>query len=83
VLYVSLSGGVVREAFVAALDARSGDRSALGVAWVLRPGGPVRIHVRAKAVRRPGRTDSVLAAVDTELGLVTPTTYGRPTRHAA
>jgi uncharacterized protein len=61
-----------------------GARSApLGVAWVLRRGGPVRIHVRAKDLRRPGRTDSVLAAVDAALGHVTPTTYGRPTRRAA
>ena len=135
-LYVSLSGGVVQEAFVAALDARGvplthllrpadapaelvawirerGDRPpALGhgrrkgefaslplprgraaahgrpaarsrVAWVLRRGGPVRIHVRAKDLRRPGRTDSVLAAIDTALGHVTPTTYGRPTRRVA
>ena len=55
-------------------------RRALGVAWVLRRGGPVRIHVRAKDLRRPGRTDSVLAAIDTALGRVTPTTYGRHTR---
>ena len=61
-----------------------GARSApLGVAWVLRRGGPVRIHVRAKDLRRPGRTDSVLAAIDTALGHVTPTTYGRPTRRVA
>ncbi len=61
-----------------------GARSApLGVAWVLRRGGPVRIHVRAKDLRRPGRTDSVLAAIDTALGHVTPTTYGRPTRRMA
>jgi uncharacterized protein len=56
------------------LGARS---AALGVAWVLRRGGPVRIHVRAKDLRRPGRTDSVLAAVDAALAHATPTTYGR------
>jgi uncharacterized protein len=55
------------------LGARS---AALGVAWVLRRGGPVRIHVRAKDLRRPGRTDSVLAAVDAALAQATPTTYG-------
>ena len=61
-----------------------GARSApLGVAWVLRRGGPVRIHVRAKDLRRPGRTDSVLAAVDAALGHVTPTTYGGQARRAA
>ena len=61
-----------------------GARSApLGVAWVLRRGGPVRIHVRAKDLPRPGRTDSVLAAIDTARGHVTPTTYGRPARRVA
>ena len=55
-----------------------GARSApLGVAWALRRGGPVRIHVRAKDLRRPGRADAVLAAVDAALAHVTPTTYGR------
>ena len=56
-----------------------GARSApLGVAWVLRRGGPVRIHVRAKDLRRPGRTDSVLAAIDTALGHVTRRRTGGP-----
>jgi hypothetical protein len=50
---------------------------------VLRRGGPVRIHMRAKDLRRPSRTDSVLAAIDTALGHVTPTTYGRRTRRVA
>ena len=54
-----------------------------GVAWVLRRGGPVRIHVRAKDLRRPGRAEAVLAAIDAALGHVTPTTYGRPTRRVA
>ena len=53
------------------------------VAWVLRRGGPVRIHVRAKDLRRPGRADAALAAVDAALPHVTPTTYGRAIRRAA
>lgn len=61
-----------------------GARSApLGVTWVLRRGGPVRIHVRAKDLRRPGRVEAVLAAVDTALAHVTPTTYAQPTGRAA
>jgi uncharacterized protein len=61
-----------------------GTRSApLGVAWVLRRGGPVRIHVRAEDLRRPGRAEAVLAAVDAALAHVTPTTYARPTHRAA
>ena len=61
-----------------------GARSApLGVAWALRRGGPVRIHVRGKDLRRPGRADAVLAAVDAALAHVTPTTYGRATRQVA
>jgi predicted deacetylase len=55
----------------------------LGVAWVLRRGGPVRIHVRAKDLRRPGRAEAVLAAVDAALAHVTPTTYARATGRAA
>jgi len=43
----------------------------------------VRIHVRAKDLRRPGRPEAVLAAIDTALARVTPTTYGRPTGRAA
>ena len=73
-----LATGAVEPARV--LGARSAH---LGVAWVLRRGGPVRIHVRAKDLRRPGRTDSLLAAVDAALGHVIPTTYGRVTRRAA
>jgi uncharacterized protein len=53
------------------------------VAWVLRRGGPVRIHVRAKDLRRPGRAEAALAAVDAALPHVTPTTYGRAARRAA
>ena len=53
------------------------------VAWVLRRGGPVRIHVRAKDLRRPGRAEAALAAVDAALPHVTPTTYGRVARRAA
>ncbi len=66
------------------LGFRAGERL-LGaeVAWTLRRGGPVRIHVRAKDLRRPGRAEAVLAAVDATLAHVTPTTYGRATRRAA
>ena len=73
-----LPTGAVEPARV--LGARS---ASLGVAWVLRRGGPVRIHVRAKDLRRPGRAETVLAAVDAALAHVTPTTYGRATRRAA
>jgi predicted deacetylase len=66
------------------LGFRAGERL-LGaeVAWVLRRGGPVRIHVRAKDLRRPGRAEAALAAVDAALQHVTPMTYGLPTRRAA
>ena len=66
------------------LGFRAGERL-LGaeVAWVLRRGGPVRIHVRAKDLRRPGRAEAALAAVDAALPHVTPTTYGRAARRAA
>ena len=73
-----LHAGTVEPARV--LGARS---APLGVGWVLRRGGPVRIHVRAKDLRRPGRPEAVLAAIDTALADVTPTTYGRPTGRAA
>ena len=73
-----LHAGTVEPARV--LGARS---APLGVGWVLRRGGPVRIHVRAKDLRRPGRPEAVLAAIDTALARVTPTTYGRPTGRAA
>jgi uncharacterized protein len=73
-----LHAGTVEPARV--LGARS---APLGVGWVLRRGGPVRIHVRAKDLRRPGRPEAVLAAIDTALAHVTPTTYGRPTGRAA
>ena len=53
------------------------------VAWTLRRGGPVRIHVRAKDLRHPGRVEAALAAVDAALPHVTPTTYGRMPRRAA
>ena len=43
----------------------------------------MRIYVRAKDLRRPGRADAVLAAVDAALAHVTPTTYGRATRQVA
>ena len=56
------------------LRARS---AVLGVAWVLRRGGPVRIHVRAKDLRRAGGAEPVLTAVDAALAHVTPTTYGK------
>ena len=75
-----LSVGVVQESFVAALDARGVPPTHLlrpGVAWALR------IHVRAKDLRRPGRTDSVLAAIDTALGHGSLTTYGRRIRRVA
>jgi predicted deacetylase len=62
---------------------RAARAAPLGVAWVLRRGGPVRIHVRANDLRRPGRADTVLAAVDAALAHVTPTTYGRATRRVA
>ena len=55
----------------------------LGVAWALRRSGPVRIHLRAKDLRRPGRADAALAAVDVALAHLTPTTYGRATRRVA
>ena len=69
----------------AAVPARvlSARTAQLGVAWVLRRGGPVRIHVRAKDLRRPGRAETVLAAVDAALAHVTPTTYARATGRAA
>lgn len=54
------------------------------VAWTIRRGGPVRINVRAKDLRRPGRAQAVLAAVDTALAQgVVPATYRRPVRRAA
>lgn len=37
------------------------------VAWTLRRGGPLRINVRGKDLRRPGRAEAVLAAVDAAL----------------
>jgi len=66
------------------LGFRAGERL-LGaeIAWVLRRGGPVRIHLRAKDLRRPGRAEAALSAVDTALPHATPTTYGRVTRRAA
>ena len=73
-----LPTGAVEPARV--LGARS---ASLGVAWVLRRGRPVRIHVRAKDLRRPGLAETVLAAVDAALAHVTPTTYGRATGRAA
>ena len=39
---------------------------------MLRRGGPVRIHVRAKDLRRPGRAEPALTAVDAALPHVTP-----------
>ncbi len=52
------------------------------VAWTLRRGGPVRINVRAKDLRR-GRSEVALAAVDLALGQgARPATY-RPVRRAA
>jgi uncharacterized protein len=66
------------------LGFRTGERLlAAEVAWVLRRGGPLRIHVRAKDLRRPGRAEAALAAVDAALPHVTPTTYGRAARRAA
>jgi uncharacterized protein len=54
------------------------------VAWTIRRGGPVRINVRAKDLRRPGRAEAVLAAVDTALAQgVVPTSYRRHVRRAA
>ncbi|HEY0816927.1 MAG TPA: DUF2334 domain-containing protein [Pseudonocardia sp.] len=54
------------------------------VAWTIRRGGPVRINVRAKDLRRPGRAEAVLAAVDTALAQgVVPTTYRRHVPRAA
>lgn len=49
-----------------------------------RRGGLVRIHVRAKDLRRPGRRDSALAAVDAALALgAVPDTYRSAVAHAA
>jgi hypothetical protein len=77
VLYVSLSGDVVQEAFVAALDARgvplthhptAAPWPSDGRAGLPRAGRRLRDPRPAhKDLRRPGRTDSVLAAVDTAL----------------
>jgi predicted deacetylase len=54
------------------------------VAWTVRRGGPVRINVRAKDLRRPDRADAVVAAVDATLQSgVVPATYRRPGRRVA
>ena len=94
-LYVSLSGGVVQESFVAALDARGvplthllrpADAPAELVAWIrergdARTGADPRARQGSATTRR--RTDSVLVAIDAALRHVTPTTYGRHTRRVA
>jgi predicted deacetylase len=54
------------------------------LAWTLRRGGAVRINVRAKDLRKPGRAEAVLAAVDAALAHgVAPTCYRRTVRRAA
>lgn len=80
-----LASGTVEPARVLGFRA-AGETWLLGaeVAWTVRRGGPVRINVRAKDLRRPGRAEVVLAAVDSALAYgATPTTYRRPVRRAA
>jgi uncharacterized protein len=80
-----LPSGAVEAARVLGFRA-AGEHWLLGaeVAWTVRRGGPVRINVRAKDLRRPGRPEAVLAAVDATLAQgVVPTSYRRPARPAA
>lgn len=89
-----LATGAVERARVLGFRTVGGDRGTgeqwrlrlLGaeVARTARRGGLVRIHVRAKDLRRPARHDAVLTAVDAALALgAEPTVYGTATRPAA
>ncbi len=80
-----LTSGTVQAARVLGFRA-AGEAWLLGaeVAWTIRRGGPVRINMRAKDLRRPGRAEAVLTAVDTALAQgVVPTSYRRALRRAA
>jgi uncharacterized protein len=77
-----LVDGVVVPARV--LGFRAAGERLLGaeVGWATRRGGPVRIHVRAKDLRK-GRADTALAAVDAALGHGARAATYRPLRRAA
>jgi uncharacterized protein len=80
-----LAGGTVEAGRVLGFRA-AGEHWLLGaeVAWTIRRGGPVRINVRAKDLRRAGRAKAVLAAVEATLAHgVVPTSYRRSVRRAA
>jgi predicted deacetylase len=80
-----LARGTVEAARVLGFRA-AGEHWLLGaeLAWTLRRGGAVRINVRAKDLRKPGRAEAVLTAVDAALAQgVAPTCYRRTVRRAA